>query len=228
MRSIWNPSFLIAGLEIPVQLIPAVTKSKISFETVDSRDMTKIKFVNTNELTNQPVPLQYIGKAYNHNGFIHFISRELYDSCLPPVSNQVIFDYFIQASDLPFAHVDSFYNVLPQFGEELNYSYVLKMLNDLDVMGIGQATFMNCSNVFALHHKDNYLVVYKLRFCEQLLAPDPVALPSLPPDDDAVMLALKGFVLDNLLPFDLSGFKDTFNENFLEKISDTLDITKSG
>ncbi len=95
-------------------------------------------------------------------------------------------------------------------------------------MGIGQATFMNCSNVFALHHKDNHLVVYKLRFCEQLLPPDPVTLPSLPPDDDVVMLALKGFVLDNLLPFDLSGFKDTFNENFIASHLRHPRYTRSG
>ncbi len=124
MRSIWNPSFLIAGLKYRSSLF-RLLKMEISFETVDSRDMAKIKYVKTNELTNKPVPLQYIGKAYNHDGFIQLISQELYDSCLPPVPNQVIFDYFIQASDLPFAHVDSFYNVLPQFGDPGSYRIIL-------------------------------------------------------------------------------------------------------
>ena len=186
---------------------------------IDSRDKAKIRLIKINEATNQPVPQQYIGKGYMKGEEKILVSPELIASCLPPVSNQVVFDYFLTEWDLPYMRVETFYHVMPVVGEELNYAYMLKMLADLNLVAIGQATFQNCCNIFALASLGDRLIIYKLRFDDQIVQYDAPLLPALDPVDDAVMTTLKGFALANTLGFDLSGFRDSFNDNFLAAVS---------
>ncbi len=136
MQSIWNPILVIGTLRVPVQLFSAVQKSKVSFEMIDSRDKAKIRMIKTNENTGEPVPQQFIGKGYvpdrdaiNHGSTERIlVPPDLIASCLPPVSNEIVFGYFINARDLPYMRIETFYHVLPMKGEELNYAIVLESL----------------------------------------------------------------------------------------------------
>jgi DNA end-binding protein Ku len=229
MNSIWNPILVINGLVVPVQLFSAVQKSKVSFEMIDSRDKAKIRLIRTNEITNQPVPQQFIGKGYQRDEERILVAPDLIASCLPPVSNQIVFGYFIDSWELPYTRIDSFYYALPMPGEEMNYALVLKALNDQNMVGIAQATYQNCCNLFALGttctdainrvSANDRLVLYKLRFDDQISACDAPVLPQLDSEDDAVMAALKSYMNANCGVFDVSGFRDTFNDNFLEAIA---------
>jgi DNA end-binding protein Ku len=219
MNSIWNPVLVINGLLVPVQLFSAVQKSKVAFEMIDSRDKAKIRLIKTNELTNQPVPQQFIGKGYQKENERILVPPDLIALCLPPVSNEIVFGYFIDSWELPYTRVDSFYYVLPVQGEEMNYALVLKALNDQNMVGIAQATYQNCSNLFALGSLGDRLVIFRLRFDDQISdCPAPV-LPQLDSEDGAVMIELKNFMNTNCGVFDVSGFRDTFNDNFLQAIA---------
>jgi DNA end-binding protein Ku len=219
MNSIWNPILVINGLLVPVQLFSATQKSKVSFEMIDSRDKAKIRLIRTNELTNQPVPQQYIGKGYQKENERILVPPDLIASCLPPVSNEIVFGYFIDSWELPYTRIDSFYYVLPQVGEEMNYALVLKALIDQNMIGIAQATFQNCCNLFALGSLVDKLVLYRLRFDDQISDIDSPVLPQINSEDDAVMTALKSYMDINCGVFDVSGFRDTFNDSFLAAVA---------
>ena len=150
MNSIWNPILVINGLLVPVQLFSAVQKSKVSFEMIDSRDKAKVRLIKTNEVTNQPVPQQFIGKGYQLENERILVPPDLIASCLPPVSNEIVFGYFITAGNCLTPVLIHFIMSCRQKGEELNYAVVLKALNDQNMMGIAQATYQNCCNLFAL------------------------------------------------------------------------------
>ena len=219
MNSIWNPILVINGLLVPVQLFSASQKSKVSFEMIDSRDKAKIRMIRTNEITNQPVPQQYIGKGWQRDNERILIPAELIASCLPPVSNQIVFGYFINNRDLPPMRVDTFYYVLPLPGEEMNYALVLKVLNDLSMIGIAQAAYQNCSNLFALGSLADKLILYKLRFDDQISPCDAPVLPQPGSEDDAVTTELKSYMTSCCDVFDVSGFRDTFNDSFLAAVA---------
>ena len=227
MSSIWNPVLVINGLVVPVQLFSAVQKSKVSFEMIDSRDKAKVRLIKTNENTNQPVPQQFIGKGYQKENERILVPPDLIASCLPPVSNEIVFGYFIDSWELPYTRIDTFYHILPAKGEELNYAVVLKALTDMNVMGIAQATYQNCCNLFALAAcrdekfcvSSERLVLYKLRFDDQISECEAPVLPQLDSEDDAVMTELKSFMTSCCDVFDLSGFRDTFNDSFLAAIA---------
>ena len=157
MNSIWNPTLVINGLLVPVQLFNLARKSKIALEMFDSRDMNRITMPRKNPKTNQPVPAQFIGKCYNDNGVCTLVSPELIAQCLPPVSNQVVFDYFIDGSAVSYSRIETFYAALPVPGDGLNYALVLHSLQTLNVAGIARATYMNCCNQFALGVENDIL-----------------------------------------------------------------------
>ncbi len=246
MKPIWNPILVFNGLQVPVQLFNAVQKSKVSFEMIDSRDRAKIRMIKTNEKTGEPVPQQFIGKGYvpgrdaiNRVSERILVPPDLIASCLPPVSNEIVFGYFINNWELPYTRLESFYWVLPAKGDEMNYAVILKALNDLSLIGIAQATYQNCSNLFALGALEctdaihrvssdaapatsaaaNILVLYRLRFDDQIAHCDSPVLPQIDNEDDSVMTILKSFMTSCCDIFDVSGFRDTFNDNFLQAIA---------
>ena len=186
---------------------------------IDSLDKAKIRLIKTNEITNQPVPQQYIGKGYQKETERILVSPELINSCLPPVSNEIVFSYFIDSWELPYIRIETFYWALPMKGEELNYALVLKALNDQNMIGIAQAAFQNCCNLFAIGSLGDRLVLYRIRFDDQISLCDAPVLPQIDEEDDAVMTELKSYMNSCCNVFDVSGFRDTFNDNFLQAIA---------
>jgi non-homologous end joining protein Ku len=87
------------------------------------------------------------------------------------------------------------------------------------MIGIAQATYQNCCNLFALGSLGDRLVLYKLRFDDQISAVDAPVLPQLGSEDNAVMTELKSFMNSCCGVFDVSGFRDTFNDSFLAALA---------
>ena len=87
------------------------------------------------------------------------------------------------------------------------------------MIGIAQATFQNCCNLFALGSLQDKLVLYKLRFDDQISECQAPVLPQLDSEDNAVMTELKSFMDSCCAGFDVSGFRDTFNDSFLAAIA---------
>ncbi len=99
----------------------------------------------------------------------------------------------------------------------------------MNAMGIAQATYQNCCNLFALSavdftdainrvSTDGRLVLYKLRFDDQISECEAPVLPQID-EDNEVMIELRNFMIPGCDVFDVSGFRDTFNDNFLQAIA---------
>ena len=219
MKSIWNPVLNICGLATPVQMFSSVQKSKISFELIDTRDNAKIRMMKYNEQTGDPVPSEFVGKAYLKDGSLIPVSSEIVKECTPSADNEIVFSKFIDDVDLCYNRLDTFYYLLPHKEYVQNYVLILQSLLETQAIGIGQAVFMNCHTLFALHAFDNKLVLYKLRFNDQLLeipAPD-LSLIRIDPES-AVFDALKRFIVTNLSKFDSSIYQNQFNVNFQSRV----------
>jgi DNA end-binding protein Ku len=220
MKSIWNPVLNICGLNTPVQMFSSVQKSKVSFELIDTRDNAKIRMMKYNEQTGEPVPSEFIGKGYLKDGLLVPVSSEMIKECTPPASNEIIISKFIDEGDLGYHRPDTFFYLLPHKEYVQNYVLILQSLLETQTIGIGQAVFMNCHTLFALHAFDNKLVLYKLRFNDQLLeipSPD-LSLIRIDPES-AVFDSLKRFIITSLSKFDSSIYQNQFNVNFQKQLT---------
>jgi DNA end-binding protein Ku len=113
MKSLWNISLIIGSLILPVKVFGATKKTNPEFEMVDSRDLTKIKFIRCNAETGEIVPNEFIGKAYNEEGQLIPVTEDLIKSCLPGKINHLSFDQFFLSFELPPIYHKNFYILCP-------------------------------------------------------------------------------------------------------------------
>src|SRR5690606_41333047 len=64
-RPVWTGSISFGMVAIPIRLVPAVRKKSISFNQLDERDQSRIRYRKVNEATGEEVPSEHIVKGYD-------------------------------------------------------------------------------------------------------------------------------------------------------------------
>ena len=220
MRSILNCTFLVNGLLIPVSILSPVDKSGVKFVKVDSRDNARVRIRHFNSAPGEAIPLDSISRAYElADGRLTPIPDELYDSCLPAPSDQMVFAHFIGVENFPLHLAQAFYYAVPKPESEVeNYSYLYHMMIQLNVIGITQVNFHNCSTLFALIPHDNCFLLVKLTYTDRIESAPPLTFFPESKMNETILENLSSFMINNMTDFDLSGYKDQFDETFLSKI----------
>jgi DNA end-binding protein Ku len=216
MKSIWNPTFIVAGLEVKVHFVLCSIPSKPSAKLIDIRDKSPIKFLKVNSLNNEPVDPQFIYKAYEHEGNLIPVSPEELNDLKPSPSNQIIFNRFIDPVDISFHRIENSWFCFPQKDDEANYKLLLDALKESDSYGLGEAVFYGHNTLFALGFYDDLLMVHKLKFNEQLIAPERLNLP--PVVSPAVYETLITYIFSNRILFDSFVYSNQFNEKLNTKL----------
>ena len=95
MKSLWNCDLVVNGLVIPVQAFAGSNKTGLKFVQVDTRDNSRIALFRKSRASGAVVDPEFLGRAFELNGSLLPVPNELYDSCLPPVTNQLIINHFV-------------------------------------------------------------------------------------------------------------------------------------
>ena len=220
MKSIWNCQLVVNGLVIPVQCFAGSNKTGLKFVQVDTRDNSRIALFRKSRTSGAVVDPEFLGRAFEFNGSLLPVSDELYDSCLPPVTNQLILDHFVSFFIFPPCYVQNFYWCVPQSADEVeNFSILHEILSSSGNVAISQTTFHNCSQLFAIMPFGNALVMMKLCFEENILEYPEIPLKPFVECNQSIADIVASFIDENCTDWDISGYKDSFDETFLEKIA---------
>jgi DNA end-binding protein Ku len=219
MKSIWNPELIVAGLSVPVQMFSSVESSKPSAVLIDSRDKARIRYQKINEISGAVVPGEFIVKAFEKDGVLYPVPQNELDDLKPIPSKQIVFGQFIENFDLDPRRVETFYWLMPQKEWEINYSLLLKALSNSFKYGLGEAVYLNNQVLFCLGVFNYWLLLYKLRFNEQivLMNEKPQACP-LSPDNTTISDQLYGYITSNTISLDSHVFSSDFNKNLMAKL----------
>lgn len=218
MKSLWNCSLAFGNLVIPVQLCNSTQQSHLAFSMVDSRDMSKISMNRFNSVTGEFVPSEFVGKAFDLDGTMVPVSRELIASCIPEKSNILGFTHFAPFSAIDAVRFDSFFYLMPVAGHEADYAIILNQLQSLDMCGITQSYYQNLSALFVIAAHAGFLVLHKIRFDSNFIPVEAPVLPDVSTSFPELKSYLISFFTDHVAPFDGSAYVDTFTESLLSTI----------
>jgi DNA end-binding protein Ku len=171
-RPVWTGSISFGMVSIPVRLAPAVRRTSISFNQLDSETMSRIRYRKVSEQTGEEVPADQIVKAapVGADRYVVMTDDEL-ASVQPARSKEIDLEGFVPAESIPPAMFDSTYHVLPD-GTAKPYALLAKAIADADRVGIGRFVMRNKAYIAAIRSDGEHLQLSTLVFPEELVEAD--------------------------------------------------------
>ncbi len=179
-RPIWNGHISFGLVNIPVTLYSAESRSSgISFHLIDKNNNARVRSQRVNESTGKPVEWDDIVRGYelDDGTYLTFTDEEL-DEVEVEASQSVEISDFVDAADIPFAHFDKPYYLVPGKKGDKGYVLLREALKKSKKVGIAKVVIRTREYLSALIAQDDALMLYLLRYEYELRKPDAEDFPS--------------------------------------------------
>src|SRR4029450_2057844 len=113
-RPVWTGTISFGLIAIPVKLFHAVQRKSVSFNQLDDRSMSRIKYKKVSAADGEEVPDEHIVKGYE-------VSKDRYvvvdpddlEPFIPSATKTVDLEEFVELADIDPVYFDSAYYVAP-------------------------------------------------------------------------------------------------------------------
>ena len=226
MRSMWKGHIRFSLVTIPVQIFNAIeNSSQISFRQLHQKDNGSIQYKKVCSVCEEEVPYQDIVKGYEYepDAYVVFTNEDFDDIKIK--SNKVIeIEAFVDINEVSPSRFESVYFIGPN-GEiaHSTYNLLTKTLKSTNKAGVGRIVFRDREDVVLISSEKDGLVMYKMRYPEELRSIEDV------PDVkdlsvDKAQLALAETLVSSLtMPFSDISFVDHYSESILTSVKQKIE-----
>jgi len=173
-RPVWTGSISFGMVAIPIRLVPAVRRKSISFNQLDERSGSRIRYRKVSEATGEEVPPEHIVKGYDLGGSNYVL---LTDDDLAPLapakSKEIGIESFVPIDDVDPLMFDSSYLVLPDRNAK-PYVLLAEAMAGSDRVGIGRFVMRQKEYLAAIRSDGKHLTLSTLVFPDELVKPSSV------------------------------------------------------
>ena len=170
-RPIWTGSISFGMVAIPIRLVPAVRKKSISFNQLDDRNMSRIRYRKVNEESGEEVPSEHIVKGYDLGGGSYVTITDDDLAPLQPVkSKEIGLETFVPEADVNPMMFDSSYLVLPDKNAK-PYALLADAMAGSGRVGIGRFVMRQKEYLAAIRSDGSRLTLSTLVFPDELVEP---------------------------------------------------------
>lgn len=171
-RPVWTGSISFGMVAIPIRLVPAVRKKSISFNQLDERDQSRIRYRKVNEDTGEEVPAEHIVKGYDVGSSQYVVITDDDLAPLAPAkSKEINLETFVPVGDLNPLMYDSSYLVLPDKNAK-PYALLAEAMADSGRVGVGRFVMRQKEYLAAIRSDGRHLTLSTLVFPDELVAPE--------------------------------------------------------
>lgn len=226
MRSIWKGHIRFSLVTIPIQIFNAVNRSStISFNQLHKEDMGRVSYKKVCRTCNEELGMKDIVKGYEYTDdqYVVLEKQEL-DGIKLKSTRAIDIEAFVDLQEVHPSRFEAVYFVGPN-GEVAKKTYGLfcEVLKKSGKAGVGRIILRDKEDVVLLKAEDNGMIMYKLRF------PDEVRSLKDVPDTDGIevdqkQLALAETLVDSLvMSFDEVDFQDRYKDALMELVNEKID-----
>lgn len=217
MRALWTGSIGFGLVNIPVKLYSAIQESRLDLDMLDKKDHAKIRFQRVNERTGKEVAWENIVKGYNLNDEYVVLDEQDFEDASPEKSKIIEISNFVETTEIDALYFESAYFIEPQKSGAKAYELLLRTLEKTGKVGVSLFVLRSQASLAVVRAKDNYLMLHRLRFAEEIREPD-ITLPSnIKISKKEIDMAAK-LVESWSEPFDITAYKDTYHAELLKII----------
>lgn len=225
MRSVWKGSIKFSLVNIPIQIFNAIeSKNKISFKQLHNKDNGGIGYKKVCKSCNEEVPYGDIVKGYEYEPDKFVVIQPDEISAVKVKSNKSIeVEAFVDLDEVHPSRFESVYYIGPN-GESAKSTYYLfvETLKRKDKAAVGKIVFRDKEDVILMKPYRNGLILYKLRYPEELRAIEKVPdLEDYKVDESQLKLA-ETLVESMDKSFEEVVFKDSYRDALMAMVQDKV------
>ena len=226
-RPIWTGTISFGLVAIPVKLYNAVRKQSVSFNQLDDRTMSRIRYRKVSALDGEEVPDDHIVKGYeiSKDRYIVVDPDEL-EPFIPSATKTVDLEEFVDLDEIDPVFYDSAYYVAPGTNPK-PYVLLARAMEESNKVAIGRFVMRNKQYTAAIRAEEGRLVMSTLAYADEVL--DPATIDELT-DLDEVDVSKKEIAMAESLVASLSAAfePEKYRDEYREQVLDLIQIKASG
>ena len=221
-RAIWSGSISFGLVNIPVKLYNAVSRKSVSFNQIDKRTGSRIKYMKVSAADGSEVPNDAIVKGYElSSGDFVLIDDDELAALDPEAARTIDIEEFVDLADIDPIFYDSAYYLAPDKATAKPYALLATAMEQAQKVGIARMVMRSKQYLAAVRPKDGMLVLSTMVYDDEVNSPTEIRELS---DLDGVdvsdkELAMAGALIESLsAEFKPDQFTDTHRNQVLELI----------
>ena len=218
MRPIWTGAIGFGLVNIPVKIYSATQTSNLDLDMLDKADHAHIKYQRVNENSGKEVPWGNIVKGYKLDNEYVVLDDKDFEAASAKKTKTIEISDFVKEEEISSIYYETPYYLEPDKSGTRPYKLLLEALIKTKKVGVSTFVMRNKEALAILRPDKNVIVLNKIRFQQEIRNPEELALP-VNADVKPAELKMAITLIDQLTAeFDISKYKDTYNEELLKLI----------
>jgi DNA end-binding protein Ku len=177
LRSVFNATVTLAGINVPVKLFTATESKRVSFKQVHVTDSAPIEHRRIDPETGEQVPYSDVVKGYEvGEGEYVELTKDEIKAAAGERTKAIPIEDFVDVEAIAPEHFDKTYYLGAREGGEEAYLVLQEALERTGRAGIGRMTFHDREYLVAVRALDEVLGLHTMRFGDEVVNPDEVEL----------------------------------------------------
>jgi DNA end-binding protein Ku len=226
-RPVWTGTISFGLVAIPVKLFHAVQRKSVSFNQLDDRSMTRIKYKKVSSNDGDEVPDEHIVKGYE-------VSKDRYvvvdpddlEPFIPSATKTVDLEEFVDLADIDPVFFDTAYYVAPGTNPK-PYVLLARAMEESGKVAIGRFVMRNKQYTAAIRAQEGRLVMSTLAYADEVI--DPATIDELDGLDDIDVSPKEVKMAEALVASLTADFEpDKYHDEYREQVLDLIRMKAAG
>ena len=218
MRPLWTGAIGFGLVNIPVKIYSATESSSLNLDMLDKKDHAHIKYQRVNENSGKVVEWGNIVKGFKIKNDYVVLDEKDFETASAKKTKTIEISDFVKEDEISSLYYETPYYLEPDKSGTRPYKLLLEALKKTKKVGVATFVMRNKEALAILRPDGDVIVLNKIRFQQEIRDPKELSLPTnteVKPAEMKMAITL----IDQLTgKFDISKYKDTYNEELLKLI----------
>ena len=221
-RPVWSGTISFGLIAIPIKLFNAVKHKGVSFNQLDERTMSRIRYRKVSDETGEEVPDEHIVKGYEvSKGRYVLVDPDELEPFIPAATRTVELEEFVDLDEIDPVYFENAYLVAPDSNPK-PYVLLARAMEESGKVAIGRFVMRNKQHTAAIRAIDGRLMMSTLAYADEVVpAADIDELSNLDGIDVSTReVKMAEALVDSLTDaFDPEKYRDDYREQVLDLIA---------
>ncbi len=173
-RPVWSGTISFGLIAIPIKLFHAVRHQSVSFNQLDERTMSRIRYRKVSDETGEEVPDEHIVKGYEvSKGRYVLVDPDELEPFIPAATKTIELEEFVDLADIDPVYFETAYYLAPDANPK-PYVLLARAMEESGKVAIGRFVMRNKQYTTAIRATEGRLVMSTLAYADEVITPDSI------------------------------------------------------
>jgi DNA end-binding protein Ku len=218
-RALWKGSLSFGLVNIPIEIHVAVRDHRPRFRMLHAADKSPVKFSRVCAREGRPVAWEDLVKGYEYaKGHFVVITKQDFQAAAVEKTRRVDIIDFVQADEIDDRYFETPYYLAPAKSGEHAYALLREAMRAANRVGIAKFILRDTQHLSAIEVIDDALVLSTMRFADELVELEDLALPAVKDLRKSELDMAKALVESLAAEWEPEKYTDEYRDNLMRII----------